>query len=402
MGGHQDSSHIGTGMTTYDPQKMKFLIVDDMDTMRRSIRAMLKLIRFGVEHYEAANGKEAWKLLSEKELEVDFIISDWHMPKMSGTELLNTIRLSKKHRDIPFLMITAEANQSIVAEAAEQEVDAYLTKPFVTATLEQKIKELLHNAQHPSQLNLLLKAARDLREKGEIDKGIAAAMKAAEINNRSSRPFRELGLLFLKKDDLQKAVAAFRKATELNRLDVTSYHSLGQLYLKLNDIDKAIVNFARAVELSPRHSERALKFASILLERKLHKEAEKILRLVLKQSESDLDIQEEVADLCARHGLFDLACKTYQATLKQDPERIHLGKKLGLTLAQSGDPKDAIEILERLVVKLSEDVELLLALAKAYLDLKMPMRADKWAAKATRLAPDNPEAKRLLDQCMDL
>ena len=39
-------------MTSLTPQNMNFLIVDDMDNMRRSVRAMLKLIKYGKKYFE--------------------------------------------------------------------------------------------------------------------------------------------------------------------------------------------------------------------------------------------------------------------------------------------------------------------------------------------------------------
>ncbi len=386
-------------MATIDPQKLNFLIVDDMDNMRRSIRAMLKLIQFGKNHYDAANGKEAWELLSSGSVKVDFIISDWNMPKMNGTELLHMIRSSKKVKEIPFLMITAEANQSIVAEAAEQDVDAYLTKPFVTATLEQKIKELLHYTANPSPLTLLLKKATYWREKNEIDKAIECIRKATQINKRSSRPFRELGRLLLKKSDLKGAQSAFKKATELNRLDVPSYHYLGQIAFKLGDIDKAITHFTKALDLSPRHADRAFKVATLLLSQKKHKEAEKIFKIMLRSNSGNIDLHEDVAESCLENGLYNMAAKNYRLVINEDPERDYLLKKLGTSLLKDGRPKDAIEVFERAVQKYPEDIDILLSIAQSYLKVKMRMRADKWASKAVRIDPTNKLAQRILDQC---
>ncbi|MCJ7603984.1 MAG: response regulator, partial [Desulfobulbaceae bacterium] len=211
---------------------MNFLIVDDQDNMRRSIRAMLKLINYGKEHFEAPNGREAWKFLTVNKAKIDFVIADYAMPFMKGTELLSRIRSHNTLRDIPFLMITAEANKEVVAEAAEHDVDAYLTKPFVTALLEHKIDELLSKAQNPDPLTLHLRLARDLEEKGDIPAAIEEAKKASAANPSSSRPFRELGRLMLKAGDMPKALKCFQKAIEINRLDVTSYHYLGQIFYR--------------------------------------------------------------------------------------------------------------------------------------------------------------------------
>jgi CheY-like chemotaxis protein len=277
------------------PKDMVFLVVDDIDNMRRSVKAMLKLVHFGKEFYEAANGRDAWKLLQTENIVIDFIICDYNMPYMSGTELLGLIRATKKWRDIPFLMVTAEANMDIVAEAAEHDVDAYMTKPFVTATLEQKVMELLGQINNPSSTNC---CRRDPDEKGDLDGAIGAATEAAKINDRSSKPYRELGRLFGKKGDLKKAQLCFEKAVEINRLDVSSYHALGQIYYRQGKMEMAMENFNRAMEISPRHADRAMNFAKLLIKKNQLPEAEKVLRLVLKTKSNDIDFKEDIGDTC--------------------------------------------------------------------------------------------------------
>ncbi|OKY73655.1 MAG: response regulator [Desulfobulbaceae bacterium DB1] len=382
------------------PHTMSILIVDDQDNMRRSIRAMLKLINYGKEFFEAPNGKEAWRFLTTSNTGIDFIISDYAMPFVKGTELLSRIRGHKKLRDIPFLMITAEANKEVVAEAAEHEVDAYLTKPFVTASLEHKINELLAKSMNPDPLTLHLRNARDLEEKEDIEGAINEAKLASAANPRSSRPFRELGRLMLKAGDMAKALKCFQKAIEINRLDVTSYHYLGQIFYRQGEIDKATGFFAQAMEISPRHSDRAIKFARLLTKAGKTAEAEKVLRLILKNSPNDFEIQEDVAAIAMEQEIYPLAIKCYRAILKENSDRLQINKKLGIALQKSGINNEAVLHLEKAATKYVEDLDLLLALAEAFLAMGMLVRADKWASIAHRLYPESREAKKILDHCL--
>ncbi|MCK5322931.1 MAG: response regulator [Desulfobulbaceae bacterium] len=380
------------------PDDMNFLIVDDMDNMRRSIRAMLKLIKFGKHYFEAVNGREAWSFIDTGDSPIDFIISDYNMPVMSGTELLNKLRASKKWRDVPFLMITANANIGVVAEAAEHEVDGYLTKPFVTGSLEQKIKELLNNANNPSPFAAHLKKARDLAEAGDFDKAAVELTQAIAVNPRSSRPYRELGMIFLKRGNYSKSLAAFQKATSINRIDVTSYHYMGHIYCKLGKINEAMASYTRAMEISPRHSDRAIKFAKLLLENNKKAEAEKVFKLVMRNLTDDFDLKEDIAEICMKNELFVLAVRIYREILKQDPERFYLNRLLGISLYHEGSISEATTILEKAVGKSEEDVELMLYLSRAYIDMGIPMRADKWAAKVVRIDPKNKMAREILDK----
>lgn len=386
-------------MSNYDPKEMNFLIVDDVDNMRRSIRAMLKLLHYGKAFYEAGNGRDAWKLLQDTNITIDFIISDYFMPYTSGTELLNLARSHRRTRDIPFLMITAEANMDIVAEAAEHDVDAYLTKPFVTVTLEQKINELLERMRNPPPLTRHLTRSRELEEQGDLVGAIAEARKAAETNAHSSRPFRELGRLYAKKGEINKAQACFEQAVQRNRLDVSSYHALGQIAFRQNNSEKAIGYFSRAMEISPRHTDRAMQFAKLLLKKNLLPEAEKVLKLILRYKVNDVDFKEEVAEVALAAGINSLALKAFREVIKDDPQRSYLNKKIGTALVRAGEYGDGTRLLETAADKTPQDIELLLLLSRSYLEMKMPMRADNWAAKAIRIDPQNVEAREILKKC---
>ncbi len=386
-------------MNSFTPEDMNFLIVDDMDNMRRSVRAMLKLIKYGKKYFEAPHGKEAWKMLNRKNHGIDFIICDYNMPYMSGTELLHRLRADKVLRDIPFLMITADANKEVVAEAAEHDVDAYLTKPFVTASLETKINELLDKAQNPDQTTQLLKLSKIAEEKGDIKAAIKLAVEASQANRNLSRPYRELGRLFIKVKNVKQAIVQFRTAIDLNRLDVTSYHYLGQLYFHQGKLDKAIDYYSRAMDISPRHSDRAFKFADLLIQKNKPQKAEKVLRLLLKHDSANQDNLEKIALIAGNNGFPDLAVKCYKDILKHAPHRTSIHKLLGLALQEKNQHNQASAYLEKAAQKFTEDVELLVALARSYLAMDMLVRADRCASKALKLDPDNQAARSILNEC---
>lgn len=122
----------------FDPN-MRVLIVDDFSTMRRIVRNILRQI--GLNNVvEADDGTTAWDTLNREK--IDFIVSDWNMPKMTGIELLRKVRSSEEFADIPFLMVTAEAQQENIIEAVQAKVSNYIVKPFTADTMKQKIDKI--------------------------------------------------------------------------------------------------------------------------------------------------------------------------------------------------------------------------------------------------------------------
>ncbi len=123
---------------TYDPN-MRILIVDDFSTMRRIIKNILRQLELN-NVVEADDGTTAWEILNKDH--INFIISDWNMPQMTGIELLRKVRASEDYGHLPFLMVTAEAQQANIIEAAQAGVSNYIVKPFTAETMKQKIDKI--------------------------------------------------------------------------------------------------------------------------------------------------------------------------------------------------------------------------------------------------------------------
>jgi two-component system, chemotaxis family, chemotaxis protein CheY len=121
-----------------DPN-MKILVVDDMSTMRRIVKNIMKQLGFAnVE--EAENGKDALDKLTAESF--GFVISDWNMPVMTGIELLRAIRANDKLKTLPVLMVTAEAQKENLVEAIQAGVSNYIVKPFTAEVLQEKMNKI--------------------------------------------------------------------------------------------------------------------------------------------------------------------------------------------------------------------------------------------------------------------
>lgn len=121
----------------------KILIVDDFPTMRKIIRQVLSQIGYS-DVLEANDGQMALEVLKQNP-DIKFVISDWNMPNLTGIELLRAIRSNPEHCNVPFLMVTAEADKENIVEAVKNGANNYIVKPFNAATLRDKIEKVFSN-----------------------------------------------------------------------------------------------------------------------------------------------------------------------------------------------------------------------------------------------------------------
>ena len=123
-------------------RSMRILVVDDFSTMRRIVRNLLTELGF-TNADEAEDGAKALQKLKNERF--DFVVSDWNMPSMTGIELLRAIRGDANLKNLPVLMITAEARKENIIEAAQAGANGYIVKPFTAATLDEKIEKVFKN-----------------------------------------------------------------------------------------------------------------------------------------------------------------------------------------------------------------------------------------------------------------
>jgi two-component system chemotaxis response regulator CheY len=121
-------------------RNMRILVVDDFQTMRRIIVNLLRQLGF-TNMVEADDGTTGWDRLQTEQ--VDLVISDWNMPKMTGIDFLKNVRSSDKFKTLPFIMVTAEGKRENVVAAVQAGVSNYIVKPFNAATLKEKLVKVL-------------------------------------------------------------------------------------------------------------------------------------------------------------------------------------------------------------------------------------------------------------------
>ncbi|TLD97724.1 response regulator transcription factor [Helicobacter jaachi] len=85
--------------------------------------------------FVAKNGQEALNLFRLHK--IDLVLTDILMPKMSGIELINAIRSSSTHPDVPVVITTAHTETKYLLDAIRLRVDGYILKPI-------NVEELLH------------------------------------------------------------------------------------------------------------------------------------------------------------------------------------------------------------------------------------------------------------------
>ena len=127
-----------------DTSGSRILVADDDRIVRRIVVAKLTGLGYDVEQVE--DGQEALEFLQNGGLP-DLLITDSLMPRMSGLELVRSIRSNADMAALPVIMLTSRQGEQDVIEGLETGLDDYVTKPFSPDELAARVRTVLWRAR---------------------------------------------------------------------------------------------------------------------------------------------------------------------------------------------------------------------------------------------------------------
>ncbi|MAZ87641.1 MAG: hypothetical protein CL693_08345 [Cellvibrionaceae bacterium] len=158
---------------------VRVLIVDDSKAMQHIIRRGLDSAGFSdIETLLASSAEEALKQV--KQWQPDLILSDWHMPEMTGLDLVRA--LSREQIDTKVGFVTTETSETRIQEAREAGVQFIVNKPFDVTTLVSAVSPVIDQirAAQTKQLPTLNVESGELKGQSG-DRGDALSLPSVEV-----------------------------------------------------------------------------------------------------------------------------------------------------------------------------------------------------------------------------
>jgi DNA-binding response OmpR family regulator len=120
----------------------KILVADDEPNIVISLEYLLK--REGYTVVIARDGEEALQMIRRERPQL--VLLDVMMPKKTGFEVCQEVRADDTLQATQILMLTAKGRDTDVAKGTALGANAYMTKPFATRDLVQKVAQMLGRA----------------------------------------------------------------------------------------------------------------------------------------------------------------------------------------------------------------------------------------------------------------
>jgi len=119
-------------------------VIDHDEEMNRAVGLMLKLLDCEVAAFYNVRAAAQTLLIGRRP---DLIILDINIPEVSGLDMVEFLRRRPESKDIPIVMLSSEAADTIVDKALELGADSYIRKPVTLQELEKAMTTALD--KHP-------------------------------------------------------------------------------------------------------------------------------------------------------------------------------------------------------------------------------------------------------------
>ncbi|MCH2157722.1 MAG: tetratricopeptide repeat protein [Oleiphilaceae bacterium] len=288
-------------------QNSKFLILDDFENFRTSLRLMLK--SFGAAFVDTvANAEQA--LNQAKYDSYDIILCDFNLGAgKNGQQILEELRMKKriKHTSL-FVMVTADTSKETVLGTREFQPDAYIAKPVTRNMLEERLLQLMTQQAILKPIN------------------------------------REIDI-----DNYAKAISLCKQEIE----NGTRYRSwclqtMASLYRKLGDTSSAQGIYKEV--LSQRHIDWAqLGLAHTLLDTTQYDQAKQVFSQVIEKSPMMVEAYEGVSDACLHLGQRQEAQEALQEAVTISPRMVKRQSKLASLCVENNDLRSASEAFRKAI-----------------------------------------------------
>lgn len=146
---------------------MLVLVIDDSRTIRTLLSFALK--EMGATEVLEADCAEKAEAILRVCFNIDLIITDWHMPGMSGLDLLKRLRAQPRFAATPIILSTSESGGDNVVAALRAGATNYIIKPFGEAQLKEKVGPFIKAAKSsPSSAGLISVSQSGTLNEGEL------------------------------------------------------------------------------------------------------------------------------------------------------------------------------------------------------------------------------------------
>lgn len=253
------------GKESFNIKEIKAIIVDDHDPIRKAMKRILNTMGIS-EVIECFDGSEALKELS-KQPDIDLVLCDLYMRKVSGFDVLTYIRNRAIKSDIPIIIVTGEASKEDIVKASDMGADDYIIKPFQAEAMILKTQKILSTFYSPPPLIQKLRDGDRYLIAKHYNKALECYEDALAIDKNSKRAKHSKGVALFRCNQIEDAIKILTENTVDSPSYYKNYATLADIYIKQKNYTKSIELMRKELHYNPKQPNRQNLIAKLLIKK---------------------------------------------------------------------------------------------------------------------------------------
>ena len=381
----------------FKPDQIDILVVDDHASMRKAILRIANSMGFR-SIKECSDGGEAITELAKKPY--DLVILDLRLKRVSGFEVLQSIKSRRVGDDLPVIVATGESDKGAIVKVADLGANDYLLKPFQPDDLQDKIIQTLNGYYDPAPTMQATRKAERFFISHRYREALALYNEALSIDSKAARARHGLGLALAAMGKFDEAIAELRLNTTNHPNYYKSDAARGDILLSRKRPTEAIAAFMAELTVNPKQPDRQTRLGSLLLEQDRFEDSIEHFRAALKENPQHRDALMGMAKATGALDNIDKAVYYYKRIRRHHPDATEALKGMLKLVSEHGEPRRA-ELILRDEKKANPDrIDTYLLLASFYRKQKRYEDALVVANDLISNLPDKAEGHLLRGQLM--
>ncbi len=339
------------------------------------------------------NGFEALKKIRQER--INFVITDWNMPRMNGIELLLIIRNDLDYFDMPVFMIGEEMSEDKILYAVEEGVDAYQQKPFSETNIINSINHVLQKELDPTPLKYKIQKMTAMRLRRRLEPAIEYGKTLLKSESDIFDILINLSECFLESREFNQATKCLEQALKIKQAGKV-YHMLGKVKMREAEYEEAIIYLQKAKEINPANIVATIDVGHSYLHLGQAKEAAEIFDTISDVSLTDLN-NIHIGEAYLNCGNLEKAGNYLHQTRIPILDTVAVFNKYAMELRKLGQFENAVEQYQKCIEIDPTNHIILLNAAVVHSELKQYKEAERLILQCLDIDKNFEDAKKFLE-----
>jgi tetratricopeptide (TPR) repeat protein len=375
-------------------RKLRMIIAQSSYRKANRIRQSLVLAGYVRDTlYEVIAANECWQVLQEQYPIHLIMLSPAILVQLEKTQILEAMHAS--FPELALLLLPEEDSSNV--DSVKKILPDYVLAPPVTAeSLASGIVKAIENRQRRGMAKRYIDQGEHALQQGSLAEAQAHFQAAVRISGHDPYPCYALGDLMARIGQVEEAIASFLQCWEKAPTNIEPLHRIIQLYLTRHDVPAATRYLEYAVQHGIALIADRVQLAALYYEQDVQEKFYSTLRAACTTDAAQAipALVEQAEQLRQRKG-DDAAMALLRIGIEICPENTPIYAMLGDMYTEKHELREALACYEQLIRLGEPRPESYCRLAKTYLALGFPLRAETALGKALELDPECHEVREI-------